>query len=441
MTNNPQNKNVDGIKKIDRGELKQKRKVVLDYIGEELEAANRASAPAPRSRNMDGILKKIKKKVIAPSSPKVSRTVDNNFIKDQKDQLMREVGIEPEVQAGAPKTVQRPVSAIVKRAEEIQKNNEEIKRVSRVPKKVNEDKLRQKRINDEKEKKRQEKLEREKWELEKREKEELQRKAEEKKEKQRKTRKKKAKKAKIKFFKLIVYILERGKKMYANILYYIIVVILSVVLLYLLFALLLLKFNMDNGASRAISSYVPVPALVTKHGTMNYYEYRDLQNKLSNGEDEEEVHLAILKNMILDKLAEKYGVTGKTYEELEGLLSDKIIYDSEINIVAIKRMDNIQKLIAEKNDFVQVAQKYGQTGKVDFDSASEAADEYGDKIVDLKVGEVSSVIVTKDGYYIFRRFENKGVAFALSYVFIPGKTLDEYVGEILGDIKIWSLVD
>ncbi|MDD5294942.1 MAG: hypothetical protein PHP21_03435, partial [Patescibacteria group bacterium] len=62
--------------------------------------------------------------------------------------------------------------------------------------------------------------------------------------------------------------------------------VVSAILFYLIFALLLLKFNLDNKITRQIAGYIPVPAVVTKIGFIEYYDYQktieELKKELDN---------------------------------------------------------------------------------------------------------------------------------------------------------------
>lgn len=217
--------------------------------------------------------------------------------------------------------------------------------------------------------------------------------------------------------------------------------VLSVVLLYFIFVILIIQFKFDSSFTRYLSSYFPVPALIARGDIVEYYDYLDLKNSISNQYNDQNslsaaVKVLIMEKIILKELANKYNV--KTLEQIK----ENFIYDKTANQVAINRANKIREMIKTKDDFVKVAVKFAdEQGKLDYNSSEEAVTKFGEKIKDLEVGEISGVLFGEGGYYIVRRYEKNGSDFPISYVFVKAKTLDEYLSKTIVNSKIWSLVD
>ncbi len=217
--------------------------------------------------------------------------------------------------------------------------------------------------------------------------------------------------------------------------------VIGMILGYLVLAILLLKFNLDNKVFRRIEYYFSIPAFITDFGWIDYYDYIDEKKK--NREDEYAIKTRtdLLEKQILAYLAKKHHIQANNLNELKKKLEVVIIYDSDVNKVGIKRIRKIKELIKKENNFVNIAMKYGdRQGKADYKDANQAAKKFGPKIKKLKPGEVSDILILPDGYYIARRYKKDGF-FALSYVFVKAKSLDEYLDEKLKQTKIFSLVD
>jgi hypothetical protein len=80
------------------------------------------------------------------------------------------------------------------------------------------------------------------------------------------------------------------------------------IILYSAFALLLTRFNIDNKAARFIAGYLPVPAIISSVGMIEYYNYKDLL-KQSNMEPET-LKLDLIKILVKNSKIEA-GESGK----------------------------------------------------------------------------------------------------------------------------------
>ncbi|MCD4762079.1 hypothetical protein K8R32_03925 [bacterium] len=221
-------------------------------------------------------------------------------------------------------------------------------------------------------------------------------------------------------------------------------------LVYIIFFITVIKFSIDSPATRKIAGYFPLPVLIAKTGIVEYYDYLDLKNSLAlQGIFEEdldrEVKIQIAIKMAFNDLVVKYRLMEDkktlTREELYQAVSERVIYDSDINSVSIYRIKKIKQMIDKEGDFVRTAARYGdKLGKISITKDNEADLHYAPEVKNLPVDEVSDIIITPEGYYIFRCYGKNEDSVDLSFVFNKAKTLDEYLEELIKEYQFLSLV-
>jgi len=476
-----ENKNLDGIKKLSKEEIKKARKILLDYLGEDSNIKKKEKAE--KSKNMDGILSGINFKKREARQKKGKKSLEN--FQKEREVLKKELGFKNKEKADKKEKNNSIVDkniggAFLRMAEKNEKKIQQARHREKIKEKnkaieLEEEKkglvkkeLEQKRkaileekskkeeeakktakIKEEleKEKKHLEKLKKEEEEKRKRKKEEEEFATKKKKENDKKERKKKRKK-KFKLYKHKIYkkstntwheIKQRKKKIIISIL----LLVISAFLIYLLFVLLLIKINPDNKATRMIAQYVPVPALISSVGVVEYYDYED-KKSLFNSEfrtiDNKSLNKIFALDFILNSLIKKYEINYND-KDFKQKIDKSIMLDLDINNVGIKRIQKIKDLIDKGESFVQVSNKYGdRVDKIDFENEQSAIKKFGSKLAGLKIDQVSNIIAYDGGYYIFKRYK-KDSKFALSYVYISSVSLDDYLNKEASKLKIWSLVD
>lgn len=221
-------------------------------------------------------------------------------------------------------------------------------------------------------------------------------------------------------------------------------------LVYIIFFITITKLTVDSAFTRKIAEFFPLPVLITKTGIVEYYDYLDLKNYLiSQGvlkeELDREVRIKIARKMAFNDLVIKYRImeAGKTLtsEELYQEVAGKVIYDSDINLVSIYRIKKIKQMIDKEGDFVRTAARYGdKLGKISITKDNEADLHYALEVKNLPVDEISDIITTPEGYYIFRCYGKSEDSVDLSFVFNKAKTLEEYLKELIKNYHFLSLV-
>jgi len=240
------------------------------------------------------------------------------------------------------------------------------------------------------------------------------------------------------------------KKYLKKFFYTLIILIIIFAVIYFLFAMSLLNFNIDNKYFRKVAAYIPVPALISKIGFIDYYNYHDSFNKvkksIQNEGDLNNFKLSLIRELILKDLAGQYNIRIGENKGLYGVfkeeLNKNIILDKKINKVAISRIDKINQLISSGQDFKEIGEKYGDEFiSKDYINKDEAMKIFGRQVEILKLGGISEVIPFGQGLYIINLLNENAYSYKLQSIFIKAKTLDDYLAEKLSSIKVWSLVD
>jgi len=482
-----ENKSLDGIKKLSKDEIKKARRILLDYIGEDSSpkpSETKAKSKKEKSKSMDGILgginfKKREKREKREKEKKLNTKKEREALKkelgftDKKDDKKQEKTKSDELGGAflrmaekSERKVERENARKIARVKELElekaskieeekslqlKREEEKKKkdVLEEEKRKREEEKKTARIKEELEKEKKHLAKVKKEEAEKRKREKIEKELALKKEKERnkKERKKKIKK-RIKLYKhrahkKILNIYSELKEKKSKIILSILLLFMISLLIYLSFVFFLIKFNPDNKLTRMIANYLPVPALISPAGVLQYYDYVDKKNIFINELNIQEgplLNKAFAIDIVVNSLARKFGIDRKE-NNFQEQLELNLMHDIDANSVGIKRIQKIKDLIDSGENFVQVSSKYGdRVDKIDFPSEEKAVEKFGNKLSGLKIDEISDVVVNNDGYYIFKRYK-KNNSFSLSYVYISSVDLDYYLDELVSELKVWSLVD
>lgn len=463
---------IDGIKKLNKEDLEKSRKIVLDSIAEEMqESAPERTTPLNKKNNrlVDGVfgrgagLAAVKKDGAAqekkyPDKAKMEEKKMAPLPESPEERKRKE-----DLRMSWRKEVESAMSAPRRPSQ-----NEKIPATKPTPKlapkpRIAPGKKEEIKKAEESEKKRREQVEAKKQEV-RAAKEEIRRKEETKKaeESEKKRREqaevkkqevravaKKKKQERVAYLKnklighrdrIIASFFKAGRRAF----FLFALILLVFVFIYSVFAVLLLKFNVDNSLTRYIAGYAVVPAIITNGQVIDYYKYIDikagLKDKVGPDELNEASRLAIAQGMIINSLIKKYNLSadGDVFEKI----NKNIVFDGDINVVAVNRIMKIKKMIDSGEDFIRTATRYGDDlGPLTISEENKSNEDYYEKLLSLEVGGNSQVIVNKDGYYIFHVFGKTENKTDLTYVVVRPMLFDEFMSESVKNYKVWSLVD
>jgi|GEM_PF-6075445 len=213
---------------------------------------------------------------------------------------------------------------------------------------------------------------------------------------------------------------------------------------YLLFALSVYWLHPDNRYSRLLNRCLPVPAIVSNFGFLDYYEYNDgVAAALAGGAPSlGEARQEMARLIIAKKIAREHGLelgAGRLSPEKKSEL-DAILLEAGLSRGFGEKAVEARKSIDSGENFDDAAKRYGFDLNSRYFTAEEAAGKFGGKIALMQIGQVSDIIVGEDGYFVVQVLEKNDAAFGLKYFYARGKILDDYIDEYLKRMKLWSLV-
>src|SRR3989339_780044 len=414
---------VDGIKKLSKKELEESRKIVLASINEEFKKGQELLEGNNKTPNkkVDGIFSSLKQlknnnkqqvqkkeitdtekkewkkeigKIVEIEKPRfkisgfgVMKNLKN--IQNQEDLHKKDKKNDLQISNNNKQAV-RGLGANKEKEDERLKIKEEKIREMQLQKQRQIEQERLREINALKEKEEEIRKEKEAFRLiqleaseKSREKEHLARMR--KKKKAAKKREALIKKYKSKIKSLFKYLHLRTFKTTKKVIYFCLFFFVVILILYFIFVSVILKFDIDNVLSRFVADFIPVPALATSDGIIEYYKYKDLKDNFKNTEGEtdidKKIQSLIVREIAINNLIKRYGVSFSDFENHDKLMED------------------------------------------------------------LEVNEISEVIFSGDGYYIFRCYYKTEEETTLNYVFVKSKTLDDYLSEYIKNYKLLSFVD
>ncbi|MEA3449969.1 MAG: hypothetical protein U9Q85_03280 [Patescibacteria group bacterium] len=223
-------------------------------------------------------------------------------------------------------------------------------------------------------------------------------------------------------------------------------------MLYTALLIVVVERELDNKFLRGLSGYLSLPAYISQDGLIDYYTYIDTKNILSSKFSQAEeldraVKTQIVESIISNNLLLKYNIQISLKKlsliEIKNILLEEIMHDQTINQVGLARINKIKDLIKKEDDFIKIANRYGDSqDKITLSLPDDLNDfPHLSELKDIEIGEVSGVINDNSGYYIYRCFDKREDNLYLSYVYVKGKTLNDYIKERVGQYKLWSLVD
>jgi len=459
-------KNLDGIKKLNLEEKKKNRKIVLSYIGEKdkepelIKGTKTTSRLASVFNKVDGIkLNRISdfklktKNILTGPAP----------VRDDRASQREKINLEKE-RARRGK-IEREELARKQIADRVKREAEEKAKAEEAGKKLKEE-LAKKEIAEkakllalEKAKAEEARKWREKLALEEKDKEEkrimkenkrlekIKRKEEIKRIKQeiklakakaaaeRKIKKQKA----IKLFKknLNNKLVEIFSVIKQNFVYGILYLVVFLIIIYVVFCLLVLRFKIDNNIIGELARTLPVPAVITSQGIINYNDFRNIKNNYANLNSAEKKN-NLLEWIILKNLTKKYGLPVNSSSQTLALAFSA---DEDYNQIGLSRIKKISQLLKNVDDIEQLGRYADEYSEVIYYDNESAADKFGQAVLNLNVNQASDIIIGDNGYYIVQAVENKNGQLGIKYLFVAAKTLDQYVGERLSKIKIFILAN
>jgi hypothetical protein len=216
--------------------------------------------------------------------------------------------------------------------------------------------------------------------------------------------------------------------------YTFVVSILCFIIFYSFFVISVTQFNLAGKITRYIAEYLPVPAVITTYGVIDYFDYRAALKKDQNAK------VNLIKNLVKKDLADKYNLDASS-PAFDEKLNYKILSDYSVNKSSIDKLRVLQNLLNNNHGFDEII-KYGDEYSAGaMFNKQDAIDKFGEKVDSLSAGQISDIIISYRGYFAVKIISKNNNNIYLNYLFIDGKNLDDYLDEKIIWSKVWSLVD
>lgn len=232
-----------------------------------------------------------------------------------------------------------------------------------------------------------------------------------------------------------------------SLLHYLLLIAILAILLYLGVAAVIMKTDTADPVALRLADIIELPAAVAPGSFYSYSEYQALKQELSSqfaGDGlKRALRSEIARRLVVKKLWREYGLPAASleYTGRESLLADRMVYDQRANQVPLSRIAKIQDKVRRGEDFMATAARYGdEQGFLTFATIPEAVDRFGDA-ARLEIGAVSTVIATKEAYYLLKRDPDDQGQPYYSYALVKAKSLDSYLDELLRAQRLWSFVE
>lgn len=281
------------------------------------------------------------------------------------------------------------------------------------------------------------------------------------------------------------------------------------ILFIIIFGVGIYKYNWNGGFTNALMHFIPYPSVIVKGKIIPYFEFKEevvilnyfykKQKELKEGVDipnkEDIKNLALnkqIRNHIIERFAKEndikilkkeieedfqsividagsqdevknvlkdfYGLNVEQFKERVLRISlmskhlEDILLEHNDNLEIKEKIDNILKLAkGDPDNFEEIAKSYSQGsqaksgGDLGYLKRGEIRSELEAVLFSLKVGEVSDLIETDEGWYILKA-DDKIIAGEKVYkvkarqILIKIKSLDDFIEERLENVWVWRWI-
>jgi hypothetical protein len=219
------------------------------------------------------------------------------------------------------------------------------------------------------------------------------------------------------------------------------------VLLVLYFAagVMLVKFNQDNPFFRKINSYIPIPVVISRIGVIDYYKYQQiLAEESGNSNINSNIHRILIQNILLENFARSKGFGDqeikKRSEDFISRLNKEVLKDDSINDVALKRIIKIKET-ADKNQSLAEVKKFSDDYSFgEYFKKDAVISRLGIDPSETLPNKISEIVYRPEGYYVFQVLEQFEDTYIINFVFIKGRSLNDYLNDEADKLKVWSFI-
>lgn len=211
---------------------------------------------------------------------------------------------------------------------------------------------------------------------------------------------------------------------------------------YLAYILLIYSFSPRSWFFNKLSDTLPVPAVISSYGLVDYYSYEQIKaDAKSSGSLEDPAYLA-LKTQVIGSLAKKYKLDANLDQDLLlEVLKRRVVSDASLNYYGSRKYIELRQGIRQGNGIAKLAEETDLTLHRASYAKKAAADNFGDLIYGLPLNGVSPVIINKRGIYVISPVKVNDTKIDFYYLFVPARTLEQLMEENLSDAWLINLVN
>jgi len=223
-----------------------------------------------------------------------------------------------------------------------------------------------------------------------------------------------------------------------NLVYGILYIFVFLIIGYVIFCLLALRSKIDDNVIGEMRRFIPVPAVITSQGIINYNDFSNIKNDNYINSNLSERKNILIKWVVLKNLTKKYGLPADLSSQSLALA---FAADKDYNQVGLSRINKINQLLKNIDDIEQLSKYADEYSDVIYYDSEGAAEKFGTAAFNLNANQISGIIFSNNGYYIAQIIDNKNGRLGIKYLFIAAKTLDQYISEKLTKTKIFILAN
>jgi len=223
-----------------------------------------------------------------------------------------------------------------------------------------------------------------------------------------------------------------------NFIYGMLCLITFLIISYVVFCLLVLRFKINDNIIEKMLHILPVPAVITNQGIINYNDFRGIRNNDYVNLNSIEKRSTLAKWLILRNLSKKYNLSVNFSEQA---LAIAFIMDKDFNQVGLSRIKKISELLNNIDSIKQLSKYADEFSDVAYYNSERAIEKFGRATFNLNANQISDIVFSNNGYYIVQIVDSKSGQLGIRYLFVGARTLDQYVVEKLSKIKMFILAN
>ncbi len=108
------------------------------------------------------------------------------------------------------------------------------------------------------------------------------------------------------------------------------------------------------------------------------------------------------------------------------------------NYAVLAKANKVKQMMESGANFYQIAKSQGdEFGVGKYYTYNEAIVKFGQNIVNLEIGQISIIKHTDSGYYLIQCYGRREKLIGFKYIFIKSRSLNDHVSEMITGLRVW----